>query len=120
MKKNYVAVIVLRLTEKTLRKNAKSNEWPPYCNGIFHHRKIPEYRISVRITCTAKIAGIPYRNSFFLVLWWNTCIPIHAPTEPPMHANPRRVFSLVRHSSFFAFHLSWPNARNVMILITQR
>ena len=67
-----------------------------------------------------KIAGIPYRNSFFLVLWWNTCIPIQAPTEPPMHANPRRVFSLVRHSSFFAFHLSWPNARNVIILITQR
>lgn len=42
MKKNYVVVIVLRLTEKTLRKNAKSNEWPPYCNGIFHQPKRPK------------------------------------------------------------------------------
>lgn len=42
MKKNYVAVIVSRLTEKTLRKNAKSNEWPPYCNGIFHQPKRPK------------------------------------------------------------------------------
>lgn len=37
MKKNYVAVIVLRLTEKTLRKNAKSVS-AKYCYAIHELR----------------------------------------------------------------------------------
>lgn len=42
MKKNYVTVLALRLTEKTLRKNIESDNWPPYCNGIFHQPKRPK------------------------------------------------------------------------------
>ena len=64
------------------------------------------------------MAGTPYLNFFFWVLWCQTFIPIHAPMLPPSTANINNAVSLILHIDFLAFHLSMPNVKKVATLMT--
>lgn len=43
MKKRNITVTALKFTEKALRGKVRNDydQWPPYCNGIFHQPKRP-------------------------------------------------------------------------------
>ena len=67
-----------------------------------------------------KIKGIPNLKYHFLVLWWNTVIPISAPMEPPISASMINFYSLTLHCLVIALHLSSPYNANVITLIMIR